>query len=212
MEVQEPKLSRRLRWFIGLGVWGTALLIATAGSYFAKLNFWLCLAITAAAFLVNGWVATLEDDLPGGFNNPDGKDTPRYAVITGWVVRSVLVVLVLICLLMLGCTFSVPGSDAPESAAAGSARGVVAGLRGRGGVAAGGNQLGGLVSGGSGFSGGMVMAHPTHQSMGSQGRPESTVFPCRTTRCAGSRRGSQRQPTAAIGCRVLLEQKQFSRG
>lgn len=32
---------------------------------------------------------------------------------------------------------------------------------------------------------------------GSQERPESTAFPCRTIRCAGSHRGSQRQPLAA---------------
>lgn len=29
--------------------------------------------------LVNGLLATLEDDLPGGFNNPDGTATPVYA-------------------------------------------------------------------------------------------------------------------------------------
>lgn|ERR1700674_3204519 len=100
-----PKLSGRLRWLLRLGVWGTALLIAATISHFGKLNFWLCLGITVVAFVVNGWVATLEDDLPGGFNNPDGKHTPRYAVITGWIVRGVLVVLVLFCLLGLGLYF-----------------------------------------------------------------------------------------------------------
>jgi multidrug efflux pump subunit AcrB len=41
----------------------------------------------------------------GGFNNPDDKYTPRYAVITGWVVRGLLVVLVLFCILALGLYF-----------------------------------------------------------------------------------------------------------
>jgi hypothetical protein len=97
-----PKLGRRSWWLLGLGIWGTALLGAVAMSYFAKLNFWLCLGIVVGAVLINGWVATLEDDLPGGFNNPDGKHTPRYAVITGWVVRGLLAVLVLLCILALG--------------------------------------------------------------------------------------------------------------
>jgi hypothetical protein len=68
-----PKLSRRKAWLLGLGIWGTALLAAVALSHFAKLNFWACLGMTAGAVVVNGLVATLEDDLPGGFNNPDGE-------------------------------------------------------------------------------------------------------------------------------------------
>jgi hypothetical protein len=34
--------------------------------------------IILAAILLNGLVATVEDDLPGGFNNPEGTNTPRY--------------------------------------------------------------------------------------------------------------------------------------
>jgi hypothetical protein len=56
------------------------------------------------ALLVNGWLATLEDDLPGGFNDPDGKRTPRYAIIT-WVVRAVGVALLLLLLLIPGLSF-----------------------------------------------------------------------------------------------------------
>ena len=81
------------------------MLAAVVLSHFAKLNFWLCLGITVVAFVVNGWVATLEDDLPGGFNNLDGKHTPRYAVITGWVLRGLLVALILFCFLGLGLYF-----------------------------------------------------------------------------------------------------------
>ena len=45
--------------------------------------------------MVNGWMVMLEDDLPGGLNNPDGQHTPRYAVVTSWVARSVGVVAML---------------------------------------------------------------------------------------------------------------------
>jgi hypothetical protein len=51
------------------------------------------------------WLGSnLEDDLPGGFNDPDGKRTPRYAIIT-WVVRAVGVALLLLLLLILGLSF-----------------------------------------------------------------------------------------------------------
>jgi hypothetical protein len=33
-------------------------------------------ALMAVALFVNGLVATIEDDLPGGFNNPDGTAPP----------------------------------------------------------------------------------------------------------------------------------------
>jgi|SRR5450631_1325629 hypothetical protein len=105
MTIPAPMRSRRLVWLLGLGIWGTALLGAVALSHFAKLNIWACLGMVAAAIVINGLVATLEDDLPGGFSNPDGKHTPRYAVITGWVFRGLLVLLVLFCLLGLGLYF-----------------------------------------------------------------------------------------------------------
>lgn len=57
--------------------------------------------IVAAAILINGWFATLEDDLPGGFHNPGGTQTPRYAVVTGWVVRGVGAVLLLLFVAVL---------------------------------------------------------------------------------------------------------------
>ncbi|MGO8934106.1 MAG: hypothetical protein ACLQDA_10385 [Terracidiphilus sp.] len=103
--MQEPKLSRRTAWLLGIGIWGTALLVAVAISHFAKLNLWACLGMVAGAVVINGLVATLEDDQPGGFNNPDGEHTPRYVVIVGWVGRGLLVVLVLFCLLGLGLYF-----------------------------------------------------------------------------------------------------------
>jgi hypothetical protein len=49
MDTPEPKLSRRAVWLLGLGIWGTALLAAVVISHFAKLNFWLCVAIAVSA-------------------------------------------------------------------------------------------------------------------------------------------------------------------
>jgi hypothetical protein len=31
------------------------------------LNFWICLAIAIGSMLLNGYLATVEDDWPGGF-------------------------------------------------------------------------------------------------------------------------------------------------
>lgn len=84
-------------------VWLLMVAVLAAGiSAVSRLEFWWAFLIVAGAILVNGWVATLEDDLPGGFNNPDGTSTPRYAVVTGWVIRSLGVVLGLLCILALG--------------------------------------------------------------------------------------------------------------
>jgi hypothetical protein len=69
------------------------------------MPFWWAFAICGAAILINGWVATLEDDLPGGFNNPDGTRTPRYAVITGWVVRVLGGLLIVLCAAAIGLYF-----------------------------------------------------------------------------------------------------------
>jgi hypothetical protein len=47
--------------------------VGAALHYFAGLNFWYAVAIGAGALLVNGIVATVEDESPGGFNNPKLK-------------------------------------------------------------------------------------------------------------------------------------------
>jgi hypothetical protein len=44
-------------------------------------------AIGIAALLVNGLVATIEDNAPGGFNNPDGRLTSRMSGLIVWGVR-----------------------------------------------------------------------------------------------------------------------------
>jgi hypothetical protein len=82
--------------------WSVITIIAFAISYWAGLNYYVVFAIVAGAVLVNGFVATLEDDLPGGFNNPDGSQTPRYARVTVIAARSILVVFVVACIIVLG--------------------------------------------------------------------------------------------------------------
>ncbi|MDQ1552466.1 MAG: hypothetical protein QOD50_1888 [Actinomycetota bacterium] len=62
------------------GLVGAALVVTLAGvvSWRLRIGFVWALLIAVFAVLVNGVVATLEDDLPGGFNNPDGTSTPEY--------------------------------------------------------------------------------------------------------------------------------------
>jgi hypothetical protein len=52
------------------------------------------LFVAAAGILANGLLATIEDELPGGFNNPDGDTaTPRYLRRVGYIARWTLGVL-----------------------------------------------------------------------------------------------------------------------
>ena len=67
---KEVPTRRRRTWIISLIVWGFALLCAAGFSYFSKLNFWLCLGVVAAAWIINSIIAEIEDRLPGGFLNP----------------------------------------------------------------------------------------------------------------------------------------------
>ena len=80
-------------------------ILAAGLSAISRMRFWWAFLIVVAAILINGWVATLEDDLPRGFNNPDGTRTPKYAVVTGWVVRGLGVLLVVLCLTAFGVYF-----------------------------------------------------------------------------------------------------------
>jgi hypothetical protein len=52
-----------------------AFCIAGIISYFAEFNFWMVLGIIVAAMAINGFVAEVEDNAPGGFNNPSDNDT-----------------------------------------------------------------------------------------------------------------------------------------
>ena len=91
-------------------LWPTTALIVVAIvaaglSGASGMGFWWAFLIVGVAIFINGWVATLEDDLPGGFNNPDGTQTPKSAVVTGWAIRGLGAVLALLCVAALGLHF-----------------------------------------------------------------------------------------------------------
>jgi hypothetical protein len=46
------------------------LMVAGAGSYLLDIGFWPAAAIVAAALVINGIVAEIEDRVPGGFLRP----------------------------------------------------------------------------------------------------------------------------------------------
>ena len=87
-------------------IWLSAVALLAAGfASISKMGFWWSFLIVAGAMLINGWVATFEDDLPGGFNNPDGTSTPRYAIGASWGLRAPGAVLALLFVGMLALHF-----------------------------------------------------------------------------------------------------------
>jgi hypothetical protein len=61
----------RFRYLLsGIGI---AALAAYAIRAFSDLPFWACFAIAIFGLLLNGWLATWEDEQSGGFNNPTDK-------------------------------------------------------------------------------------------------------------------------------------------
>jgi hypothetical protein len=52
------------------------VVLALAGviHWLSGINFFLCSALVAAAFMLNGLLAEWEDRRPGGFLNPKGND------------------------------------------------------------------------------------------------------------------------------------------
>jgi hypothetical protein len=50
-----------------------AALLGGGMSYFTDLGFWPAFAMSIFAILINGLIATVEDEAPGGFNNPDNE-------------------------------------------------------------------------------------------------------------------------------------------
>ncbi len=87
-------------------IWLSAVALLAAGlAAISKMGFWWSFLIVAGAILFNGWVATFEDDLPGGFNNPDGTRTPHYAITASRGLRVLGVMLALLCIGMLSLHF-----------------------------------------------------------------------------------------------------------
>jgi hypothetical protein len=95
-------LRRPALWILAIAAVSACL------AAFTPLSFWALLAIIVGSVLVNGLLATVEDDLPGGFNNPSGKSTPRYAAAFGWIVRGVGLLAGAFILVMLSLHFFAP--------------------------------------------------------------------------------------------------------
>lgn len=74
---------RPVLWLLAVAVLSAAVAVV------AGWHFWWVFGVAALAILANGFLATLEDDLPGGFDNPDGRSTPKYVAVVRWVVRGV---------------------------------------------------------------------------------------------------------------------------
>ena len=68
-------MKKLVHWPSLLGFIGVSASAGAALNYFAGLNFWWSALIAAAALLVNGIVATVEDEQPGGFNHPKAESS-----------------------------------------------------------------------------------------------------------------------------------------
>ncbi len=53
-------MASRTKWLIIAMVWGPALLLAVAVSYFANISFWWSAGLVLAAWLINGIIAAFE--------------------------------------------------------------------------------------------------------------------------------------------------------
>lgn len=87
-------LTKLLDWRAFLSMMAVLCGLALVASHFLDVPLLPTFVVLVASVLVNGFVATLEDDLPGGFDNPDGTETPRYAQrivrITRWILAILL--------------------------------------------------------------------------------------------------------------------------
>ena len=82
-----------MNWKIPV-IWSVIVVVLPIALHeLSGLNFWACLALVVGAMLLNGHIATIEDDWPGGFNNPDPQPSNaqrQIAQVTESVLRSLL--------------------------------------------------------------------------------------------------------------------------
>ncbi len=76
-------------------------IIAAGINYFFGFSYWIAFAMAVGAIMINGVIATIEDDLPDGFNNPDGTDTPSYINKITWIIMGILLLIVGIMVVFL---------------------------------------------------------------------------------------------------------------
>lgn len=88
-------MKQLIDWRVFLPTMAVVGGVAVAGSRIFDVPLIPTFLLTVAAILANGLVATVEDDLPGGFNNPDGTTAPSPATttvrVTKWALALALV-------------------------------------------------------------------------------------------------------------------------
>ena len=77
--------------------------------YFTGVPYWACVLIVLFAWIVNAIVIEIEDNVPGGWSNPDGSNRPAPVESGGGVlfkiVRFVFIGLLLLVLVGLAVQF-----------------------------------------------------------------------------------------------------------
>jgi len=84
-------------------------LCATGAGFFFGFKYWwvfLLLPLGLAVMFLTGLLATFEDDLPGGFNNPDGSDTPEYVVKVSSIGRGITIGVLGISFILIAIAFT----------------------------------------------------------------------------------------------------------
>jgi drug/metabolite transporter (DMT)-like permease len=103
-----PVFAVSLAVCVALG-WGLAEL--------SGMPLWASITIVTVAVLANGFLATVEDCSPGGFENPDGTATPRWLIVFGAITKWAGIGL----LLLMSAFFAALFDNAPKPATATSA-------------------------------------------------------------------------------------------
>jgi hypothetical protein len=72
--------------------------VAVLARVFFDLPAWVVLAALVIGWPLVGTIITIDDDMPGGFSNPDGKAVPEWRMLWWWsdlvLVRGALVLCV----------------------------------------------------------------------------------------------------------------------
>lgn len=88
-----------------------------------------------AAILINGLLITIEDDMPGGWSNPDGSEPPRYVVVAKELGQWLLAIITATCAFVVAFVEPIHGPrgsfDLPRMGIAGGCALLSAGLASR---------------------------------------------------------------------------------
>jgi hypothetical protein len=74
--------------------------VAVLSRVFFDVPAWVVLAVLVIGWPLVGTIITIDDDMPGGFSNPDGKAVPEWRTLWWWsnllLVRGALVLCVFV--------------------------------------------------------------------------------------------------------------------